>query len=522
MQINTIDNRAIALAAFLGVLALVAKPVWDAREQWQFGEGRDDAVYMVTAKSLASGGGYRQENLPGRPYLNKYPPMFPLYLSIAWRLHPDFPRVLQTASILQAALLPLYLAFLLLVLRQLGFSWRRAFLVAAMTVVTFSFLFLAVTLYSEILFGCFLLGAIWTIEHSANSADYRWALLGGALAALAYLTRNAALPLFAAVPIFYFLRRRGRLSLFFLAPAVPLAAAWHLWGYLHPAVVAKSARAPYLQEFLTMARGHDLGSHLLQQAGALSANAAEFFFPGAIEFLHGIPLYHLVLIAGIIGAVRLGRRRQWPLLLIFGALYLGMVTLWTFEGLDRLIVPVWPVLLVGLAEEGSHFANLCGHSIKRPALRQLPRLALIAAGFLLIFRNDAATWQRLHVVIAEQKEQRQQDVPTYAWIAEHAGKDAIALAWKDGLLYLYSGIPASHDLFVAMIPQAESIVARRVPFTAPPPEFKSGLLVLLGSDLGGGVSEGKQNSFRANAEAISGSKLEYESPGALVYRFPIH
>ena len=55
------------MLGFFAVLLLIAKPVRDAREQWQFGAGRDDAVYMVTAKSLASGGGYRQENLPGRP-----------------------------------------------------------------------------------------------------------------------------------------------------------------------------------------------------------------------------------------------------------------------------------------------------------------------------------------------------------------------------------------------------------------------------------------------------------------------
>src|SRR5271154_3329845 len=128
MSTNKIDNRVIVLLAFLAVLALIAKPVWDARQQWQFGAGRDDAVYMVTAKSIASGGGYRQENLPGRPYLTKYPPLFPLYMSIAWRLAQNFPRTLRTASILQACLLPVYLALLLAVLRQLGFSWRRTFL----------------------------------------------------------------------------------------------------------------------------------------------------------------------------------------------------------------------------------------------------------------------------------------------------------------------------------------------------------------------------------------------------------
>jgi hypothetical protein len=519
MSINKIDNRVIALLGFLAVLALIVKPVWDARQQWQFGAGRDDAVYMVTAKSLASGGGYRQENLPGRPYLTKYPPLFPLFMSIAWRLEPGFPRTLQTASILQAGLLPVYLALLLLVLRQLGLSWRRSLLVAALTFVSFGFLLLAVTLYSELLFGCFLLAAIWATERSADSNSYRWALLGGLLTGLAYLTRNAALPLFAAVPIFFYLRKRLQLSLFFFAPAVPMAAAWHLWGYLHPA--AKSVRTPYLAEFLSMAKGQGLISHLLEQVATLSAGTAESFFPGVLEFLRGIPLHHLILFAAIVGGIRLGRRQHWPLLLIFGTLYLIMITLWTFEGLDRLAVPAWPILLVGIAEEANHFANLLGQSIKKPAFKQVPRWALLAAALFLVFRNDGANSSRLSSVVADEKEQRQKDIQTYTWIAEHAGSDTVALAWKDCLLYLYTGVPSSHDLFVAMIPQSEAILARRVPFTAPPEQYKRALLVVLGSDLGGNVSDGRQDSFRRTAESVAGSKLEYSSPSALVYRFPI-
>src|SRR6185436_20043908 len=118
--------RGLAIAvSFLGLVSLVAKPVWEGHEQWHFGQGVDDGVYWVIAKSLASGEGYRLSSLPGAPYAVHYPPLYPLFLSLAWHWSPAFPENLKTAASLQALLLPVYLALLLLVLRQLDFSWRR-------------------------------------------------------------------------------------------------------------------------------------------------------------------------------------------------------------------------------------------------------------------------------------------------------------------------------------------------------------------------------------------------------------
>lgn len=45
----------------------------------------DDGVYLVTAKSLALGDGYRHTWLPGEPFQTKYPPAWPWVLSLLWR-----------------------------------------------------------------------------------------------------------------------------------------------------------------------------------------------------------------------------------------------------------------------------------------------------------------------------------------------------------------------------------------------------------------------------------------------------
>jgi hypothetical protein len=513
MSINKIDNRVIVLVGFVSLFALIAKPVWDGRDQSQFGPGQDDGVYMVTAKSLATGGGYRHPNLPGQPFATKYPPLFPLFLSMAWRIQPSFPRTLEVASFFQDCLLPVYLAVLLLVLRQLGLSWRRTFLVAAMMFVSFTFVFLVVTLYSELLFGCFLLAAIWVIERSAISSSVRWAILGGVLTGLAYLTRSAALPMLVAVPIFFFLKKRLRLSLPFFAGVLPIVAGWQIWTATHAAAVGGT---PYLDEYLRVIRATGLGQHLLTQLSTLSASVAEAFLPGTIEFLHGIPLHHLVLAAAISGGVRLGRRQQWPLFLIFTALYLVMITCWWFQGLGRLLVPVWPMLLVGIAEEASHLAALAGESMK---FKVAPRWALVALGIFIVLRNDRVTWQKTEAVYATERGNRARDRAAYTWIAEH-NEGSIVLAWKDTVAYLYTGLPSSHDLFVATIPQAENLIGLRSSFVLPPGQFKSAILLLLDSDLH--ADSDQTDSFRSTAAAVAGSRLEFSAPGAFVYRFPVH
>ncbi len=41
----------------------------------------DDSIYWVSARSLATGDGYRIESLPGEPYQTKYPPLYPALLA---------------------------------------------------------------------------------------------------------------------------------------------------------------------------------------------------------------------------------------------------------------------------------------------------------------------------------------------------------------------------------------------------------------------------------------------------------
>src|SRR5688500_18494180 len=55
------------------------------------GQCHDDAIYVISARALAEGDGYRLTNLPGDPPQTKYPPLYPAVLALAWKIWPDFP-----------------------------------------------------------------------------------------------------------------------------------------------------------------------------------------------------------------------------------------------------------------------------------------------------------------------------------------------------------------------------------------------------------------------------------------------
>src|ERR1035437_6417164 len=52
----------------------------------------DDGIYLATAKALATGKGYTIISLPHEIRQTKYPVLFPLLLSLVWRVDPSFPR----------------------------------------------------------------------------------------------------------------------------------------------------------------------------------------------------------------------------------------------------------------------------------------------------------------------------------------------------------------------------------------------------------------------------------------------
>jgi hypothetical protein len=84
------------IAALVGI-AVLYLPALLAPSAGTF---HDDGIYLVTAKSLAQGDGYRILSLPSEAVQTKYPFLFPVALAAVWKLLPDFPANLPALRLL--------------------------------------------------------------------------------------------------------------------------------------------------------------------------------------------------------------------------------------------------------------------------------------------------------------------------------------------------------------------------------------------------------------------------------------
>lgn len=113
-----VRNILLALLA----LAPSARLAWTWRAMPHLGMSHDDALYLVSAQSLAQSHGYRIESLPGQPFQTKYPPMFPILLALAWKISPSFPENLPVAMLIAWLMLLPLVFFIHALFRNFGLA----------------------------------------------------------------------------------------------------------------------------------------------------------------------------------------------------------------------------------------------------------------------------------------------------------------------------------------------------------------------------------------------------------------
>jgi len=154
----------------------------------------DDGIYLALARSLAEGHGYRLLYLPGAPEAVHYPPLYPVFLAVLWKIWPSFPDDVALFRAANAVALGLFAGvFAAYLRRRRALSAGVAAAAALLLATAVPLLAVTTVLFAEPLFLALAAGAWWLADAAGDARGRRalgLAAAAGAVAGLAALTRS--------------------------------------------------------------------------------------------------------------------------------------------------------------------------------------------------------------------------------------------------------------------------------------------------------------------------------------------
>lgn len=406
---------------------------------WPVGVFEDDGIYVVLAKSLATGQGYRYLNLPGHPLAAHYPPGFPLMLAALWTLWPAFPANVALFKLANVVLLAIAaVAGYRLAAEAGGLPRPAAAAVAIVGALAVPSLLLAAMVLSETLFLALLLLSLIAAERLVRQPTMRRAVAVGALCAMLALVRSLGLAMLPATLVALGVRRSWRAAAIVASTAIALLLPWQLWVWTHPDTLPAALQGKYGTYGLWFATGFREGVGFF--TAVLIRNVRELFGMFAVLFglLPSLPV-RIVGVAGLALLAMAGVARllpRVPVLVGFVTLYLGVVLFWPFSPL-RFVWGIWLPLALVTGAGLLAILEWTPHSSGRRAARML---ALVLAGVALVgharytVHGYAGRWWE-----SIPRHGARDAVPLVRWALAHTRPESILAADHETLVYLYTG-----------------------------------------------------------------------------------
>jgi len=442
-------RRSPLLVGIILAVALLPSAwlAWHFRAMPQLGAYHDDAVYLESGKALAGHDGYRILSLPDQPFQTKYPPVFPLLLSVIWRIDPNFPENLPKFTALCWSLLPIYVYLMFQVLRQWGLDKIAATAICALAALSPHLVLSSLMTMSDLAFGVLLLVAILLLERGMTKPSPAIFALAGAAGGIGFLTRTQGIALMVSAAGYLIWRKRWIDAAVFSCVFGTAIAGWFLWTRQH----AYPGTDPVAVYYVDYVRFYRLSIHWSDIPMFVQTNLDSMFM-GATRLMFADVGYTtparmfawVIAIGTISGLVRIAKQSGRMHFALFGLVSFVMLIPWTGPPNERFLLGLWPAIAVGLFVELSHLYDLCRINWRKS---DLPSRAVAACMFAtgvavcaaIPYGNLEGVLFDLPSTLADYQRISEQRRPGYAFLRDHTPADATVLTYDDPLMYLYTG-----------------------------------------------------------------------------------
>jgi hypothetical protein len=313
----------------------------------------DNAEFMILAKSLAAGNGFRYINHPDNRAATKYPPGFPALLA-GWISVFGDSVVSMKVCVLVCYVAAAGLTFMI-GKRLVGWSWGLlASLLPALSATTAGY---SHQVLSDVPYMCFSLVGIYLL---LSGYRRRWHLLAGlAVCVWAFVVRSAGMSLVFAAAAFLFLKGMKKEALATLGVAAAVAILWSVRNY---AMTGEGSR--YMQ-VLFSANPYDPDVGLLNFSGVVNrilTNAGGYLGgllpvtllptlirPASTGGPSGLGVLVSVLAITVAGLGGYSLRKRGLLINIYLVTYFAVYLVWPeVWRSERFMVPIAPLLAIYL------------------------------------------------------------------------------------------------------------------------------------------------------------------------------
>jgi hypothetical protein len=423
----------------------------------------DDGQYLILAKALATGEGYRYLNIPGHPAATHFPPGYPAFLAVLWWLWPSFPGNVALFQSANALLFGIAAAgWTHFTTTRLRLDPRAALAAVVCFSLGIPVILTTNVLFSERLFFLLLWLAVVAAEGALDDEESaRAPILAGLLCGLLALVRTIGVAGGATV-ILLLARRRWRAAALFTLAMAACLLPWQLWSGAHAHEVAPALSASYGSYSGLLADTYREGGVRFFTA-VVRKNLGEVARPLMILFSPADwqPL-RLLLLVPLVVALGLGVRRAWratPALVTFLAGYVAIVIVWPFAP-DRFIWGIWPLIGILLVAGAIEVIGWRPNDRRRWARHVvIAGLGIAAVGYL---RYNAYGYAKRWYDSA-QRSAAESARPLAQWVVENTRPGDVVATDADPLIYLYTGRQAVPNVGWALSEYLEprSVAPRR-------------------------------------------------------------